>query len=103
MKRRHLLWLGILLMTLGLTACVDDDDPPQRDVLRVQRQAVLITDLPWICGPYPEVLLNGLSPQLIDEINCIEPGVMEHFTVSTTPRIAFSEMSIGTYRTSAPA
>jgi hypothetical protein len=36
-------------------------------------------DLAWIGGPYPANLINGLSRQLVDEINCIQPGVLAPF------------------------
>ena len=43
---------------------------------------VLVSDLPRMGGDYPNSLIQGLSRQLIDEINCIEPGVLATFQVS---------------------
>jgi hypothetical protein len=65
--------------SLSLTACDPDDVPLDTAHLRTSSHAVLMDDLPWISGPYPDNLINGLSRQLVDEINCIQPGVLVPF------------------------
>ncbi len=63
----------------GLGGCAEDDGSdilPDRATLRTQHQAVLMDDLEWIGGPYPDNLIFGLSRQLVDEINCIQPGIL---------------------------
>lgn len=63
---------------LGVGGCAEDDgsDMLPEHTLRTQHQAVLMDDLEWIGGPYPDNLIFGLSRQLVDEINCIQPGIL---------------------------
>ena len=82
--RRRELWLLIAALILMMAGCADDEGPSQQaEPYRVMESTLLMDELAWICGPYPEELLNGLSQQLIDEVNCIQPGVLEPFDIST--------------------
>ncbi len=81
----------IAAASLALAACGDDPD----DLHLVQRhQGVLIEDLPELGGDYPDVLIQGLSRQLIDELNCIEPGALAEFESAPIPGRLFTENNI---------
>lgn len=83
--------LVVAVLWLSIGACVDS---PPREALERRHQGVLIEDLPELGGDYPEVLIGGLSRQLIDELNCIEPGVLVQFDSRPEPGSLYTENNI---------
>jgi uncharacterized protein (TIGR03382 family) len=79
-----------LMATLPLSSCAEEE----REVLRTRAYGIFIEDLPELGGDYPEVLIGGLSRQLIDELNCIEPGVLAEFEVAQEPGYIYTENNI---------
>ncbi len=77
--RKALLYMAAIST---LTCCAED--PPTGGV-RDRQQPVLIEDLPRLGGDYPPSLIDGLSKQLIDEVNCIQPGVLAPFVSAQAP------------------
>jgi hypothetical protein len=83
--------LYFLLVLVALNAACAEDDPPH---LQRSHQPVLVSELPRMGGDYPESLISGLSKQLVDEVNCIQPGVLARFDVAKTPGKLFTDRNI---------
>lgn len=81
---------ALLVLFISVTACVERAEPP----LERRGNAVLIEDLPELGGDYPDNLIDGLSRQLIDELNCIEPGVLVEFESRAEPGHLYTENNI---------
>ena len=89
-------WCAALcVLSLGLVSCGDAGrEPEASDPLRTAERPILIADLPELGGDYPDVLIQGLSRQLIDEMNCIEPGVLVEFEIAQEPGYLYTENNI---------
>ncbi len=83
--------LTISVIWLTGTSCIDLGVD---EWFQTRQQGVLIEDLPELGGDYPDALIQGLSRQLIDELNCIEPGVLETFQVAQEPGKLYTENNI---------
>lgn len=89
-------WCAALcVLSLGLVSCGDAGREPEASgPLRTAERPILIADLPELGGDYPDVLIQGLSRQLIDEMNCIEPGVLVEFEIAQEPGYLYTENNI---------
>ena len=93
MSRQRILPLVLLVTVfLLLVGCAEDSE--QAPPLRTQERAILVGDLPRMGGDYPLELINGLSAQLVDEVNCIQPGVLQEFVVSQTAGHLYTDRNI---------
>jgi hypothetical protein len=81
----------LLVLLVALASCAEPEAP---EPLEQRHQGVLIEDLPELGGDYPAVLIDGLSRQLIDELNCIEPGVLVTFESRAEPGYLYTENNI---------
>ncbi len=89
--RRTLYFLAVAGVAMVAAAC---GAPEQPERLEQRHHGILIEDLPELGGDYPAVLIDGLSKQLIDELNCIEPGVLVTFESRAEPGYLYTENNI---------
>ena len=73
----------------ALTACLVSlgcaEQAPPVPQWESQPSPLLIDELPHESGDYPKELIDGLSRQLVDEVNCIQPGVLASFESLQSP------------------
>ncbi len=91
---RRLLAVSLLCGAATATCVPSSDDSSNPVDVRQRHHGILIEDLPELGGDYPDVLIDGLSRQLIDELNCTEPGVLVEFEIAQEPGSLYTENNI---------